>query len=764
MVTFYGLVFCCAAGYISFHYFNELKWLLIVPGILFFLFFSFHYFRKINSRKIFIFFVWVIFFLWVINRLYNSAYQTPVYLELMLTGNSNADTLFHSSISGMIQTFGIPSTGLNGIPSLRYHLGSHWVIANLSSLLNISTFAGYNVIFPVIIVPLFYKTYYLLIDQLRSLFYPKRWDVLNIRFWIISFVLVIGFLPDSFLRNIYIYWDEYQIMSESYTISLIIIFVFLSSAIIFWENYLNGKNNFFFLLIFIPLSIVFVGVSKISTMVILFVFFSYLFLRFDLYKKIEYLMTYFLIIAASFVIYYLTNDSLSATENNIRFMAFHKDYVKSNILYFFLYYLPVTGYIIFRLYILIINEFNKLKTDNLFEFFWKTVIKEKKLFDAETILVLCVAGSIPGFFLSIPSPSMQYFIDPVIRISLLLLLVHVIEYSSRFDFKYFFSRKSIYKIFLLLLLSLLFIIRYDVDVINKLAGALKTASMVKKLIKVPVYDYGKQITLTQTGDMLYYISPIGRQPIIIKDNKFILGTENILNIPINNASSDLIMVVEMRRLNDMQKQEKNIIQLIVNGNSAGSIYFDNNNKYNITIPKRFISGDSLNLIFRLKDHANGINDTGIILESIKITPTQESFCEKSNGIIKGRSYRINKKYSLLKILESIGKKPLKDKRKSIIYVPKTNRVYWTMSNYNNAAPFIAPALTGIPMFDGLPETDIRRLGYGYHTYDRNDFSSVNKYGSISDVYTKIISMGFERLIVIEETPDGIKKMEYPVQK
>ena len=61
------------------------------------------------------------------------------------------------------------------------------------------------------------------------------------------------------------------------------------------------------------------------------------------------------------------------------------------------------------------------------------------------------------------------------------------------------------------------------------------------------------------------------------------------------------------------------------------------------------------------------------------------------------------------------------------------------------------------MFDGLPgiDTDVNFLGYGYPSCDRNDFSSVNKYSRMSDVHKKIISMGFERLIVIEETSGGI---------
>jgi hypothetical protein len=56
----------------------------------------------------------------------------------------------------------------------------------------------------------------------------------------------------------------------------------------------------------------------------------------------------------------------------------------------------------------------------------------------------------------------------------------------------------------------------------------------------------------------------------------------------------------------------------------------------------------------------------------------------------------------------------------VLYIPKTNRTYWDMRQVGpGATPFIAPALAGLPMVEGLPEfEDIgwAAIGWGYPQY------------------------------------------------
>lgn len=74
-----------------------------------------------------------IFYFFVTNGM-NYAHvfsDIAAYTNLHLS----ADTLFHSAIVNMIARFGIPSTGLDGVVPLAYHVGVHrWVAANLLML------------------------------------------------------------------------------------------------------------------------------------------------------------------------------------------------------------------------------------------------------------------------------------------------------------------------------------------------------------------------------------------------------------------------------------------------------------------------------------------------------------------------------------------------------------------------------------------------------------------------------------------------------
>ena len=75
---------------------------------------------------------------------------------------------------------------------------------------------------------------------------------------------------------------------------------------------------------------------------------------------------------------------------------------------------------------------------------------------------------------------------------------------------------------------------------------------------------------------------------------------------------------------------------------------------------------------------------------------------------------------LLDCLVGLGKQPVEQRRGVALYIPKTNRTYWDMRQMGDGTtPFIAPAIAGMPMVDGLPEfADIgwARVGWGYPQY------------------------------------------------
>jgi len=75
---------------------------------------------------------------------------------------------------------------------------------------------------------------------------------------------------------------------------------------------------------------------------------------------------------------------------------------------------------------------------------------------------------------------------------------------------------------------------------------------------------------------------------------------------------------------------------------------------------------------------------------------------------------------VLDCLSAIGARPAEQRRSIVLYIPKTNRSYWDMRQLGDGAtPFIAPALAGVPMVEGLPEYDDigwAAVGWGYPQY------------------------------------------------
>ena len=71
-----------------------------------------------------------------------------------------------------------------------------------------------------------------------------------------------------------------------------------------------------------------------------------------------------------------------------------------------------------------------------------------------------------------------------------------------------------------------------------------------------------------------------------------------------------------------------------------------------------------------------------------------------------------KRISVTACLDRLGEQPAEQRRGTALYIPKINRTYWDMRQLGDGAtPFLAPALAGMPMVDGLPE-----FGCRYHRH------------------------------------------------
>lgn len=113
---------------------------------------------------------------------------------------------------------------------------------------------------------------------------------------------------------------------------------------------------------------------------------------------------------------------------------------------------------------------------------------------------------------------------------------------------------------------------------------------------------------------------------------------------------------------------------------------------------------------------------------------------------------------IIKCLHDIGRQPAELRKVEAIYIPKTNRVYWDMRQVGQGStPFIAPAVAGVAMVEGLPEyEDIgwAAIGWGYPQY-KLATKPEPPADRTSEATEKARAEGFQELIILENaSPEG----------
>lgn len=138
-----------------------------------------------------------------VNNLGLAGVYTP---EQGLLGLLNHDTRFHTAITHLIQNFGIPSLGVDGMLPVKYHFGSHYWFAAYGLLTGAEPLWSYAAIVPIAAVP----------ALLLSLLFSSL--ALNKGRNPVMFHIAVG-LALLYLSD-WIGWKSYYI-SETYTFGLI---------------------------------------------------------------------------------------------------------------------------------------------------------------------------------------------------------------------------------------------------------------------------------------------------------------------------------------------------------------------------------------------------------------------------------------------------------------------------------------------------------------------------------------------------------------
>jgi len=361
--------------------------------------------RKYNVWLLLIF---IIFALWSTAAYYKSGYIHPLMREKIITGAwAHRDALYFSSLAGIFKTYGVSSTGLDGVLVTHYyHSVSNMVIGLMSGFFGISTMTFYDILFPILIIPLFFLTFIWCVIELSAYYYkPIQFynNNFNIVFWLILFIIFATPLPIIFSLpiNNYFIIEKYQYLgSHSYSFALI--FTFVGTGILFSslnQTYPpNGPKKQLQRLLFIiglPLFFLIIGYTKVSFIYLIGSIYLYLIFRYKSYNKLLHIISLSSFILISCIIYF----NLIAPFESGTHTAFNASggpiipgnkvwtyYISELVKYpFFIY--PSLIFIIIRLYCLEIKSISILYTN----------FKKRKLIDIELLVLLIIVSFIPPY-------------------------------------------------------------------------------------------------------------------------------------------------------------------------------------------------------------------------------------------------------------------------------------------------------------------------------------------------------------------------------
>jgi hypothetical protein len=606
-----------------------------------------------------------LFSLYAASAAWGTGLENPLFVEDLCFGRSSIDTLFHASICNMLRTYGVPSTGLDGLPYIPYHFGSHWIFARLCNLLDVRVIDFYNRGYPIVFVPLgifSLGTFAVSLAQTWRGFgtRPEVKETAETRaasgtedspnsaplrahgmlrpigplFWFVLLVGYIGFLPyaSGFMP---IPGLNSIILSESYALAVCVSLLTIASAWSFFGNVFARHRprltDFVVGAVVFAVLVMAIGLLKISVMLVLLAAAGFLFARLRLYRSILLDLIVAAVVLAMCVAYRLTSDPGYFELGESRFVPF--GFPRANVgrqwwpNYWFIYYAWV--------WVIVAVRFREEGIRTVRDL-W-CACRDRKLLDLEFVFVAALAGAGPGL---------------------------LIMYSGTHYF-------SNYQQWLALGVLLSILIR----------GLRPSATGIVANAAPDKSGFG-QLTIGRLFAGLVLLS---------------LGGTII--------SNTLVLLDGMVATN-----------------------------------------------LAARGHASRQTGFGVALMHGRFKAAHEILAQTAAGV----ESRMKSDKRIITMLNSLDEMPLAEKRRSLLFIPKSNRPYWDLLHgpyWPKEGTFIGPALSGVAMIDGLyvPAKDDPWIGHGYNHYSKSAASIVQpplpQYLPI--LRSRCAQMGFSQLIVID---------------
>lgn len=606
---------------------------IVILGCLFFIVNMVDYFSSGTKISNFIFLAIAVLFTLAMGVMFTKIQGTPMPLmfEDFVRGYLPFEDFYHHSICQMIKTYGIPSTGLDGVPYLPYHYGSHFAFAQISKLMGINTIIFYQYCYIIIFLPFLFNSMFLFVINLRKYLNKPfhNWDLRqDYWFWVALALPFLGFLPTRILNRLYT--KEWILVSQSYTLGMSLLFSITSLLFYFFKNFKSHENrfrigDFIFLILFLPILLTAMGMTKQSLLFLFFVGACYLSLRLKLYKNMLVVFSLIIIFVYSICVSRLATYKYEGVFNIVFFDHIRRFVVadkRNSLLYWIV--APPAFYVVhfFWSWIYIWLRLLQEKAKSFASII--NLFKVKKILDAELILVLCIAGALPGILLKIKGGVAAYFSDVQRWVSIAFLL-------------------------------------------GRFSG----------------------FSLADLGSHL-------------KKSKILVFV--VLFIGITSAVCNLALATKM------------------------------------TFKECFIALDYLYDLTK-KDADGRPKPAGYSKKVGYLADVQQALYN-------------NKYYRMYKTLLDLDKLPLSEKRKTLIFIPRSNKLFW--DSYDPRGIAMAPAaLSGIAMIDGIPSvsTESEKLFPGhmfaFYIYGVATIDPATINPDPQKVYSRVLKRGFSRLIIMD---------------
>ena len=359
---------------------------------------------------------------WCAGVVWGRIYKNPLFLEnLQSTGVVHHDSLAVMALGSMLRTYGVASTGIDGLTYMPYHWGTPWMFAQFCNLLDTRLLDFYQLGYVVMFAPFFFAAPVAVATEIMHSRGPaetftasrKKW------FWAAFLAATIGVIPIEARDALAVYTSNLTI-SESYGVAVPMALLLAGTAVIFWRGSAERlassarlwMGDKVFLLAVMPLGLVFLGLMKLSLMILAFLLAVYLAVRIRLHRRAAGQAAVAVATVLVFVSYQMF--SLPAHREGLAPL----DFLRENVPRAWWPFFPLVHvfwswlYVGLRLVQERVSTFGDLIAG----------LRERRLLDVEAVLVVALAGILPGLVIHIDGGSAFYFSDVQRWLALSLLL------------------------------------------------------------------------------------------------------------------------------------------------------------------------------------------------------------------------------------------------------------------------------------------------------------------------------------------------------